>query len=121
MFDYDLEVAEVEREFFSIPAKMEITFNYIDETFTLVARHLDHLSRYYDKKSCLNQNHSEKIIDIFRFGITKDAILSKSLDKSFKGFDNSRSNQMYTAQTGSIAAIAPQSSLMEVDCTTNHH
>ena len=99
-FDYDQEVAELEREIISIPAKMEITFNYIhlsfqlfpstsDETFTLVARYLDDLHRYYDKVMYL--------------------------DKSFKCFDNSRSNEMDTAQTGSIASISPQSSLMEVD------
>ena len=37
MFNYYLEVAELEGEIFSIPEKMEITFNYID-------------CRYYDKK-----------------------------------------------------------------------
>ena len=35
MFDYHLEVAELEREIFSIPAKMEIKFNYIDLSFQL--------------------------------------------------------------------------------------
>ena len=78
MFDYDLEVAELEREIFSNPAKMETTFNYVDlsfqlfplsfdETFTLVARHLDELRRYYDEKSCFNLNHSKNIIDILDF------------------------------------------------------
>ena len=63
MFDYDLE--ELEREIFSIPARMEITFNYIDvsfqlfpvsydETFKLIARHLNDLRRCYDRKACLN-------------------------------------------------------------------
>ena len=76
MFDNGIEVTELEREIFSVPARMEITFNYIDlsfqlfpsssdETFKLVAQHLDDLRRYYDKKSFLNLNHSEKIIDIF--------------------------------------------------------
>ena len=62
MFEYDMEVDELERNIFSIPARMEITFKYIDlsfqlfplssdETFKLVARHLKDLRRYYDEKS----------------------------------------------------------------------
>ena len=35
MFDYDLEVAEIEKEIFSIPSKMETIFNYIDVSFQL--------------------------------------------------------------------------------------
>ena len=30
MFDFDLEVAEIEKEIFSIPSKMETIFNCID-------------------------------------------------------------------------------------------
>ena len=76
---------------------METMFNYIDllfqlflessdETFTLVARHMNDLRKYYDKKSCLNLNHSEKVIDICRFCIIRDTILYKCLEKDFCGF-----------------------------------
>ena len=116
MFDFDLEVDELEKEVFSIPARMEITFNYIDlsfylprsscdETFKLIARHL----------SDLNFNYSEKIIDIFRFCIRRDAFLSKYLDKTTDGIDESQSNLMEIAQTSSNTDIAPQPSLMEMD------
>ena len=64
MFDFEMEVDELESEIFSVPARMEITFNYIDlcfqlyssssdQTFKLVARHLNDLRRYYNKKSSL--------------------------------------------------------------------
>ena len=70
MFDYDLEVEEIERKIYSNPARMKLTFNYIDlsfqlfplssdETFKLIARHLNDLCKYYNRKACLNLNHSE--------------------------------------------------------------
>ena len=82
-----------------------ITFNYIelsfqlfssssDETFKLVARHFNDVHRYFDKISCLNYNHSEKIIDIFRFCIRRNPFLSKYLDKTTEDFDESQSNLM---------------------------
>ena len=46
MFDYDLEVAELESEMFSIPAKMEITFNCIDLSFQLFPSSSDEISRW---------------------------------------------------------------------------
>ena len=126
MFDYDLEVEELEREIFSIPDRMEITFNYIDlsfqlfpvssdEVFKLIARHLNDLRKYYDRKACLNFNHSEKIFDIFRFCLRRDPYLSKYLDVTTEGLDESQSNLMETAQTSSNTSIAPQPSLMEMD------
>ena len=35
-FDFDVEVDELEREIFSIPARMEIMFNSIDLPFQLI-------------------------------------------------------------------------------------
>ena len=35
MFDYDREVDEMEREIFSRPLRMKVTFNYIDLSFQL--------------------------------------------------------------------------------------
>ena len=57
MSDYDLEVAEIEKEIFSILSIMETIFNYIDlsfqlfptstdETFNLVDRHMNDLRKY---------------------------------------------------------------------------
>ena len=51
------------------------------------------------KKACLNHDHSEKIIDVFRYCIRRDPYLAKYLDKQNEGFDTSQN--MEKAQTGS--------------------
>ena len=100
-------------------ALLETIFNYIDlsfqlfsgptdETFATVLRHMNDLRKYCDRKSSLNVQHSEKIIDIFRFWIRKDKVLSKVLDNKFSGFDES---VMDSAQH---ITIAPQPTSMEV-------
>ena len=110
VFDFDREVDESEREIFSIPSRMELMFNYMDlsfqlfpsssdETFKIIAKNLNELQRYYDRKSCLNLGHSDKIIDIFRYCIRKDNFLSKYLDKNTESLDNSKSNLRGIAQT----------------------
>ena len=107
LFHYDLEV----------DLSCHLFPSSSNETFKLNARHLNDLRRLYEKQSCLNLNHSEKILDIFRFCIRRNPVLSKYLDKNLEGFDNSQSNPMETALTGSSASIAPQPSyaLMEMD------
>ena len=62
-----------------------------------------------------SSNTAEKIIDIFRFCIRSDPYLSKHLDKTTEGVDESQSNLIETTQTSSNTAIAPQPSLMEMD------
>ena len=66
------------------------------------------LRKYYDRKASLNVQHSKKI-DIFRFCIRKDKVLSKVLDKKSSGFDESIMN---AAQE---ITIAPQPTSMEVE------
>ena len=48
---------------------------------------MNDLHKYYNRKSSLDVQHSEKIIDIFRFCIRKDKVLPKVLDKFSTGFD----------------------------------
>ena len=123
MFDYELEVSEIEKEFFSSPTLIKIVFNYMDlsfhlfsgttdETFTIVVRHMNELRKYYHKKACLNCNHSKKVIDIFRFCIRRDKLLSKYLDKDLAGFDNEQGNGPDITQN---IIIAPQPTIMEVE------
>ena len=65
----------------------------------------------------LDMDHSEKIIDIFRYCIRKDPYLAKYLDQQTEGVD--RNQNMETAQLGVSTAIAPQPSSMEVDTQSN--
>ena len=101
MFDFELEVEVLEREIFSIPERMPLTFNYMDlffqlypatsdETFKKAARLVKELCRYYDKKSCLNLKHSGMIIDVFRYCIRGHPDLSKYLDESPESLDGLR-------------------------------
>ena len=97
MFNFELEVSDLERDLFSVKEKMELIFNFIDLSFQLcnspvnnnaatLLKKLNELMRYYDKKSTLNVHHSETIIDIFRFCVRKDMILSAALNSDFVGF-----------------------------------
>ena len=69
----------------------------------------------------LVSTHSEKVIDILRFCIRRDTMLSKYLDKDFASFDSALSNQMYIAQTDSVLPIAPQPIMMEMDTQSRLH
>ena len=42
---------------------------------------MKNLRRFYDKKACLNAKHTESIIDVFRFCIRKDQLLSRNLER----------------------------------------
>ena len=48
---------------------------------------MNELRKYYDRKSTLNVHHSENIIDIFRFCVRNETILSAALNSNFEGFD----------------------------------
>ena len=80
-----------------------------DETFGIVHRQMNELRIYYDRKATPNVHHSEKIIDVFRFCIRKDKVLSKMLDKDFTGFND---DFMDTAQA---STDPPQPVIMEVE------
>ena len=92
MFDFDMEESILEKEIFSIPEKMALVFNYMDsffqiqpnsteESYKKAAVMMKNLRRFYDKKACLNAKHTESIIDVFRFCIRKDQLLSRNLER----------------------------------------
>ena len=97
MFDYDLEVSDLERDLFSVKEKIEPIFNFIDVSFqlldgpadkivALLIKKITALRKYYDQKSTLNMHHSECIIDLFRFCARKDRVLLQALEGDFTGF-----------------------------------
>ena len=64
MFNFELEVSDLERDLFSVKEKMELIFNFIDLSFQLyngpvdnnvatLLKKLNELRRYYDKKNPL--------------------------------------------------------------------
>ena len=84
MFDFDVEVVELEKELLSVKEKMEPMFNFIDLSVQLFSgpiddnvaalfKQMNRLRRYYDSKATLNIHNSENIIDIFRFCIRKNS------------------------------------------------
>ena len=96
MIDYDLEVSNLEKDLFSVRAKIEPIFNFIDVSFqlldgpadkivALLIKKITALRKYYDQKSTLNMHHSERIIDLFRFYSRKDRVLSQALEGDFSG------------------------------------
>ena len=94
MFDFDLEVSELDNNLFSVTEKIEVIFNFMDIQLydgpedVIVAsllKKMNNLRRYYDKKATLNMYHSETIVEIFRFCIRKDSFLSVALDTNFEG------------------------------------
>ena len=97
MFDFDLEIIDIEKVLLSVKEKMEPIFNFIDLSFQLLEgpvdemvasqiRKLTTLREYYDQKATLNNSHSETIIDLFRVCARKDRILSQALEGDFVGF-----------------------------------
>ena len=62
MFDFDLEVSDLENDLFSVQEKLELIFNFMDlffqlydgpndPMFTSLLKKMNNLRRYYDKKS----------------------------------------------------------------------
>ena len=97
MFDYDLEVSDLEAEIFLVKEKIETVFNFIDVSFqlldgpfektvALLNKQMEKLRNYYDRKATLNMAQSESIVDLFRFFARKDSVLSKVLNGDFSGF-----------------------------------
>ena len=134
MFDYASDRALLETEFFNFPDRMELLFNDIDlsfqlfptsedmpiitdEAFNTHAKYLHSLRMYYDKKSSLNREHSERLIDVFRYCIRKDPYLAKQLHQEPVGFDNTQN--MVNTQSETNTAIAPEVASMEVDTQSN--
>ena len=75
--------------------KIELIFNFMDLFFHLyngpmdpivanLSKKMNNLRRYYDKKATLNMHHSETIVEIFRYCVRKDLILSVALDSGLK-------------------------------------
>ena len=86
MFDFDLEVSELDNNLFSVKEKIEVIFNFMDLFFQLydgpkdpivasLLKKMVKLRKYYDKKATLNMYHSETIVEIFRYCVRKDPIL----------------------------------------------
>ena len=59
----------------------------VDNNAATLLKKLNELRRYYDKKIHSKRSSSETIIDIFRFCVRKDSILSFALNSDFVGFD----------------------------------
>ena len=85
-----------------------------EESYKKAAKMMRELCRYYDKKACLNLKHTETIIDVFRFCIRKDQILSKSLERRTASRDPSETKSD-TAHIELETATHPLTFLMEVD------
>ena len=121
---------------------MEPIFNFIDLSFQLIdspvdekveslLRKLNALREYYDKKSTLNNSHSETIVDLFRVCARKDKILSQALEGDFTGFifDDDRQQQARAPDQQQANApeqetemdttnVEPQPNVMEVASQT---
>ena len=107
MFDYDLEVSNLEKEIFIVREKIEPIFNFIDVSFQLLEgpfdkavallnKKLTKLRNYYDKKATLNMAQSQDIVDLFRFCARKDRVLSQTLHGDFSGFTFGVWNRTHT-------------------------
>jgi len=87
MFDFDLDITDIEKDLLSVREKMEPIFNFIDLSFQLIdgpvdekvevlLRKLNILRDYYTKRSTLNNSHSEIIVDLFRVCARKNSFSS---------------------------------------------
>ena len=67
LFDFDLEVEDIERDVFSVKDKLELIFNFMDISFQSMEgpmdvtianllKRMNELRKYYDRKSTLNQS-----------------------------------------------------------------
>ena len=119
MFNFELEEEVLEREVFAVQDRMPLVFNYMDlffqihpssteESYKKAAKMMQELCKYYDKKACLNLKHTEIIIDVFRFCIRKDQVLSKYLERRTASRETGESKSDRTH-------IEPETSSVEVD------
>ena len=128
MFDYDLEVSDLEKEIFIVKEKIEPIFNFIDVSFQLLEgpfdkavallnKKLTKLRNYYDKKATLNMAQSQDIVDLFRFCARKDRVLSQALHGDFSGFtlEFGTKHTQESEQEMDTTNQEPQPKLMEVE------
>ena len=112
IFDFEKEESILAKDIFAVPEKMALVFNYMDlffqiqpnstdESFKKAAVLMQNLRRYYDKKACLNTKHTESIIDVFRFCVRKDQLLSKTLERrtTIRETDETKSESMAEVPT----------------------
>ena len=141
MFDFDLEIIDIEKDLLSVREKMEPIFNFIDISFQLIdgpvdekvevlLRKLNILRDYYTKRSTLNNSHSEIIVDLFRVCARKDKILSQALEGDFTDFifddedqqqtdaPNQRANALEQETEMDTTNVEPHSNIMEVESQT---
>ena len=73
---------------------------------------MKNLLRFYDKKACLNAKHTESIIDVFRFCVRKDQLLSRMLERrvTVRETDEMKSKTAQEAPTTN-----PQQSDMDIE------
>ena len=129
MFDFDLEIIDIEKDLLFVQEKMEPLFNFIDLSFQLLdgpvdekvaslIRKLTALREYYDRKATLNNSHSETIIDLFRICARKDIVLSQALEGDFTGFifdeDEKQAPEPEPETDMDTTNVEPQSRTMEV-------
>jgi len=122
IFDFEKEESILAKDIFAVPEKMALVFNYMDlffqiqpnntdESFKKAAALMQNLRKYYDKKACLNTKHTESIIDVFRFCVRKDQLLSKTLERriTIRETDELKSESMVEVPTN------PQQSDMDLE------
>ena len=123
MFDFDIDESILAKDIFAIPEKMALVFNYMDsffqiqpnnteESFKKAAALMQNLRSFYDKRACLNTKHTESIIDVFRFCVRKDQLLSRMLERrvTVRETDEMKSKTAQEAPTTN-----PQQSDMDVE------
>ena len=99
---------------------MDIFFQLYDRPMhPIVAsllKKMNNLHRVYDKKATLNMHHSETIVEMFRYCVRKDLILSVALDSGFEGFVFEETSQATEVEEQSIELIQPNP--MELESQT---
>ena len=118
MFDFDIDESILAKDIFAIPEKMaldsffQIQPNNTEESFKKAAALMQNLRRFYDKRACLNTKHTESIIDVFRFCVRKDQLLSRMLERrvTVRETDEMKSKTAQEAPTTN-----PQQSDMDVE------
>jgi len=123
MFDFDIDESILAKDIFAIPEKMALVFNYMDsffqiqpnnteESFKKAAALMQNLRRFYDKRACLNTKHTESIIDVFRFCVRKDQLLSRMLERRVTVWET---DEMKSETAQEAPTTNPQQSDMDVE------
>ena len=72
---------------------------------------MNELWRYYNSKTTLNVYHTENMIDMFRFCVRKDRVLSQALNSDCTSFDLEAEQTADMAETklaDETSQVAPQ-------------